>query len=67
MHGKMKLRPWEILRMTPPEMILALDDDISKREPPEGAKPFALGQEEAIAERYRNMTAIERYREAIDS
>lgn len=39
-HGRMRLRPWEIERMTVPELILALDDDLEKSRGPTGSVPL---------------------------
>lgn len=66
-HGELGLRPWEIERLTEPEILLALDDDFSKRRPPTGATP--LQSEEEIAayiQRVRDMTPEQRLQEAME-
>ena len=66
MHGESHYRPWEILRLTEPEILAALDDDLSERRPPEGSVPLGPGQEREWIERLRAMTPEERLRRAME-
>jgi len=67
MHGHMRLRPWEIRQMTMGEVGLALNEDLTHDEAPEGGTPFSLGQEQAIIDRYRAMTPSDHLNEARES
>lgn len=67
MHGDSHYRPWEILRLTEPEIAAALDSDLTKRRPPEGSVSFVSDaqrvawMQERIAETPRQM--LDRLRE----
>lgn len=66
-HGEGHFRPWEIERLTEPELLLALDDDTSKRRPPTGSTPFNSHEEIlAYVEMWRTMTPEERLRRAME-
>jgi|HubBroStandDraft_5_1064220.scaffolds.fasta_scaffold55141_6 hypothetical protein len=64
MHGTTRLRPWEIARMTWPEIALACDQDLSKPRPPSGSQVHRESDRARIyAEiqaKFRSMTAAER-------
>jgi hypothetical protein len=61
MHGSMKLRPWEIQRMTFAEIVLALDEDVSKPRPPSGSYDLsAPGAKQAHHEWLRSLNLEER-------
>jgi len=69
MHGTMRLRPWEIDRLTVPELVLALDSDLETRRAPGGGVALGkvMGDREAYATWWRSMTPLERlnyYRES---
>jgi hypothetical protein len=40
MHGGMKLRPWEIDRLSWAEVAAALDEDLDQKKPPPGSAPL---------------------------
>lgn len=65
MFGKGRYRTWEIERMTEPEIIMALDDDLESVRPPTGMTVHASRTEQqAHHERRRTMTPADRLREA---
>lgn len=67
MHGDSHYRPWEILRLTEPEMLAALDADLTKRRPPTESTPLGSDEEvRAFLERRRALTPEERLREAME-
>jgi hypothetical protein len=53
--------------MTMGEVGLALNEDLTHDEAPEGGTPFSLGQEQAIIDRYRAMTPSDHLNEARES
>lgn len=67
MFGKGRLRLWEIRKMTPPEICLALDDDIEspRAAPGEQVASAPMSHEDRIAwaQRRREMTAADRLAE----
>ena len=68
MHGGMKLRPWEIRRMTLQEIAWAMDEDLDHKRPPAGGITFTSYAEKlAWVERRRRMTIRERLQEARNS
>ena len=60
MHGQMRLRPWEIERLTIPEVALALDEDVSKPRAPGGGMPMSYPDKLAWIAQLRAMTPRER-------
>lgn len=67
LHGGMKLRPWEIRRLTIPEACLCMDEDLESHRPQAGAKVFSSETEmREYAERFRAMTAEERLKMAME-
>lgn len=67
MHGESHYRPWEILKLTEPEMLAALDSDVAKARPPEGLTPLETPEEMlAYLRRRKAMTAEERLAEAME-
>lgn len=67
MHGDSHYRPWEIQRLTEPEIAAALDADLSKRRSPEGSVPLASAEEvRAHLEAIRSMTPEEKLRQAME-
>lgn len=65
MHGESHYWPWEIQRLTEPEMLAALDDDLSKRRPPSyGTALMTDADVQAYLERMRSMTPRERLQAA---
>lgn len=67
MHGESHYRPWEIQRLTESEILAALDDDISKRRPPEGGVPLdGPGAEAAYIQHMRSLPPEERLRRAME-
>lgn len=67
LHGESHYRPWEILRLTEPEILAALDDDLSQRRPPTGGVDLnAPGAAEAYIQRLRAMSPEERLRRAME-
>lgn len=65
MVGKARLKPWEIRRLTLPEMCLLLDDDLEKASPPPGGRRFTstVERDDWIKE-LRSMTPLERLQAA---
>ena len=66
MHGKQRLRIWEIDCMTEAEVALALDDDLEKPRPPSYAEAAGANVDAYIARR-RRMTLWQRLKEAVGS
>lgn len=60
MHGKARLRPWEIQRLTIAEITAYLDDDVEKPRPPRGGRAMSHDEVVAYAERRRKMTLQDR-------
>lgn len=60
MHGRLRLRPWELRRLTLPELARALDEPDGKRKPPSGAKEMSATDVIEYAARYRAMTPRQR-------
>lgn len=61
MHGGMKLRPWEIQRLTLAEIVLALDEDTEKPRRPSGSVDLSdPGTREEYAAWVRSLTPTER-------
>lgn len=60
MHGRPRLRPWEIERLTVPELALALDQDIDSRRTPSGGAPKSHEEVLAYAAWWRGLTPRER-------
>ena len=66
-HKENGFKPWEIERLTEPEILLALDDDFSKRRPPTGSTPLNSPEEVlAYIQRRRSMTPAELLAEAME-
>lgn len=67
MHGRPRLRPWEISQLTIPMLILALDqdlEDLNHQRPPPGAIELREGEEEEYARRWRQQTVADRLKQA---
>ena len=60
MNGHSHYRPWEILRMTIPEVVLAIDDDVERVRIPGGGVPMDKGQIREHAMKLRALTPRER-------
>jgi hypothetical protein len=63
MHGKQRLRIWEIDEMTEAEVALALDDDLEKPRPPSYSDAVGNDVDAYIAER-RRMTHWQKLKKA---
>ncbi len=62
MHGDDHYRPWEIRRMTYPEIELALDADLSKKRPPHGS--VAVADPAAYAAWWRGLSRAQKVAQA---
>ncbi len=68
MNGDARLRPWEIRRLTLPEIALLLDEHGDKPTPPANARPVTDHAEHVRRlERLRRMTPMERLKEEQDA
>lgn len=62
-----RMMPWDINRLTEPEMLLMLDADMTKHRPPTGSTPLQSHEEVlAYVEMWRKMTPEERLRRAME-
>ena len=66
MHGGLKMRPWEIMQLTLPEVALALDEDVSKPRAPSYADAVGAAGVQAYLERRRRMSMRQRLAEAVE-
>ena len=61
------LKPWEIERLTEPEILLCLDDDFTTRRPPTAGTPLHTHEDVlAYVQTWRNMTPQERLQRALE-
>lgn len=64
MHSDSHWRPWEIERMTPVEIMLALDGDTEKHRTPPGGTDIQLGGTQSYADWWRSLTPAQRLERA---
>ena len=64
MHGKARLRPWEIRRLTLAEVVLALEDNLEDTKPANATPFLSEAEMRAWAEWRRSMTPADRLAEA---